>query len=604
MPIFTLLSKFFSPKYAEEVAGFIDSEPKHILVNDKNSLKKMLSVLSKAPSCVMDTEADSMHHYQEKLSLIQISVGKYHWLLDPLCGLNIKPLWKCKALKQITFHACDYDLRLLARFYEFCPESIYDTSIAAKLLGERQTGLAALVGKYFGIKLNKENQRADWTKRPLSPEMCHYAVLDTIYLDAMKELQCKKLEELGRIEWLRESCENLLKKSRNNQNEPLENEPKETWRLKGSNVFKPLELQLLRAAWQWRDREAKRRDCAPYRVLGPYYILAVVKVAAKIKGKISEYDLPRLPRNLKGKLLQSFLRELNAAASAPASEFPAPILRKASPRTAINEDLREKLRELRNKKADELKIDSGLLAKQNQLNALADGLNGTWEEKFEAAELMNWQREIWRSLVANAVLPKTANELRAWAKERLCAMNAESKAEESEKLVLELSAHPALGKGSIAAFYPTEHEPQIIPFLKKLAGEGRLLLPRVRDEQKMEFVQVQNLEEDLELGAFGIMEPKTDLAAFEGNPAAFLVPGVVFGRDGGRVGHGAGYYDRFLAAYKGVPKYGITYSVQIRNSLPQNATDVKMSEIISPRSSPASTPKATSPRSQTRPATP
>ncbi len=580
MPILSLFSKFFSPKYIEEAKGFIDSDPKHILVNDKSSFKKMLSILSKAGSCVMDTEADSMHHYQEKLSLIQISVGKYHWLLDPLCELNIKPLWKCRALKRITFHACDYDLRLLARFHEFHPESVYDTSIAAKLLGERQTGLAALVGKYFGIKLNKENQRADWTKRPLSPEMCHYAVLDTIYLDAIKELQCKKLEELGRMEWLQESCENVLKKSQNNQNSLLENEPKDNWRLKGSNVFRPLELQLLRAVWQWRDHEAKKRDCASYRILGPYFILAVVKAAAKIKGKISEHDLPRLPRNLKGKLLQSFLRELNAAASAPANEYPAPLLRKASPRTAINEDLREKLRELRNKKAEELKIDFGLLATQNQLNALADGLNGTWEEKFEAAELMNWQREIWRSLVPNAVLPKTANELRAWAKERLLAMSAESKAKESEKLLLELFAHPVLKNGCIAAFYPTEHEPQIIPFLKKLAGEGRLLLPRVCNEQKMELVQVQNFEEDIESGTFGIMEPKSDLPAFEGNPTAFLVPGVVFGKDSSRVGHGAGYYDRFLTAFKGVPKLGVAYSAQIRSSLSQSATDVRMNEVI------------------------
>ncbi len=576
----SLLSKFLAPKYVEEEAGFVDKEPEHILVNDKKSFKKMLSILSKVSSCVMDTEADSMHHYQEKLSLIQISVGKYHWLLDPLCGLNIKPLWKCKALKQITFHACDYDLRLLAMFHDFHPKSIYDTSIAAKLLGEKQTGLAALAEKYFGIKLDKENQRADWTKRPLSPEMCRYAVMDTIYLDAIKEIQCEKLRELGRMEWLLESCETLLKKTRNSQNEAAESKPKDSWRLKGSNVFKPFELQLLRAIWQWRDQEAKKRDCAPYRVLGPYFILDFVKVAAKIKGKITERDLPRLPRNLKGKLLQSFLADLNAAASAPASEFPAPLLRKTSPRTSINEDLREKLQELRNEKAWQLKIDCGLLAKQNQLNALADALNGTWEEKFEAAGFMNWQREIWRSLIPKAVLPKTANEFRVWANEKLLAMSAENKTKENEQLLLELSKRAALENGCIAAFYPTKREPQIIPFLKKLANEGRLLLPRVLDKQKMEFVQVQSLEKDLETATFGIMEPKADLPAFEGTPAAFLVPGVVFGKDGSRIGHGSGYYDRFLAAFKGVARLGIAYSAQIRNSLPQNATDMRMNEVV------------------------
>jgi ribonuclease D len=579
MSLISVISRLFAPKLAEEIVGFIDENPEYIFVNNKKSFGAMLSVLSQATSCVMDTEADSMYHYQEKLSLIQISVGKYHWLLDPLCRLNLKPLWKCKALKNITFHACDYDLRLLAIFHGFHPENIYDTSIAAKLLGEKQTGLAALVEKYFNVKLSKENQKADWTKRPLSPEMCYYAVQDTVYLDAIKELQCEKLRELGRMEWLQESCEKLLKNLKR-QNKNSESSQKENWRLKGSNVFKPFELQLLKAAWQWRDGEAKKRDSASYRILNPYLMLDIVKIAARVKGKIDERNLPRLPRNMKGAMLKSFLKALNEAAAAPASEFPAIILNKTAPRISINEDLREKLRELRNEKAEQLKIDSGLLAKQSQLNVLANALNGGWEEKFNVAEFMNWQCEIWRSLVPNAILPKTPNEFRTWAKERLLAMNAEAKARESEKLFFELSKRSILGNGYIAAFYPTELEPQIIPFLKKLAKENRLLLPRVLNKQKMEFVLVQNLDNDLCVGAFKIMEPKADLPAFENSPAAFLVPGIVFGKDCSRIGHGVGYYDRFLAAFKGIPRLGVAYSVQVRNSLPQSATDMRMDEVL------------------------
>jgi 5,10-methenyltetrahydrofolate synthetase len=575
----SVVSKLFAPKFVEEAPGFIDQNPEYFFINNKKSFIKMLAVLSQANSCVMDTEADSMYHYQEKLSLIQISVGKYHWLLDPLCKLNLKPLWKCKALKNITFHACDYDLRLLAIFHEFYPEKIYDTSIAAKLLGEKQTGLAALVEKHFGVKLSKENQKADWTKRPLPPEMCYYAVQDTVYLDALKELQCEKLRELGRMEWLQESCETLLKNLKK-QNENSKTTQKESWRLKGSKVFKPYELQLLRAAWQWRDNEAKKRDCASYRVLNPYLMLDIIKAAARSKGKIDERNLPKLPRNMKGNMLKSFLRALNEAAAAPSREFPSIILNKTAPRTAINEDLREKLRELRNEKSEQLKIESGLLAKQSQLNALADSLNGDWAERFNAAEFMNWQREIWWSLVPKAILPKTPDEFRAWAKERLLTMSAETKTKESEKLFYELSKRAALGNGYIAAFYPTELEPQIIPFLKKLATEGRLLLPRVLDKQKMEFVLVQNLDSDLQAGAFNIMEPQADLPAFENSPSAFLVPGVVFGKDCSRIGHGVGYYDRFLAAFKGIPRLGVAYSVQIRNSLPQSATDMKMDEVL------------------------
>jgi ribonuclease D len=576
----SLFSKFATPKYTGEAAGFLDKNPEYILVDNKRSFKAMLAVLQQASSCIMDIEADSMHHFQEKLSLIQISVGKYHWLLDPLCKLNIKPLWKCKALKNITFHACDYDLRLLAKFHGFHPESIYDTSIAAKLLGEKQTGLAALVEKYFGIILNKENQKADWTRRPLSPEMCRYAMLDTVYLDAIKELQCKKLEKLGRMEWLRESCETLLINSKKNKSDFSENDAKESWRIKGSNSFKPLELQLLRAAWNWRNKIAQKRDVAPYRVLNPYLMLDIIKAMAKGKGKINENNLPRMPRNMKGAMLQSFIKELSEAAAAPSEEFPGQVPRKAAPRTNINEDLREKLRELRNEKAAQLKIESGLLAKQSQLNVLADALCGTWEEKFKIAEFMSWQREIWQTLIQKAVLPKTPAELRNWAKERLSAMSEESKAAESEKLLAELTSHPVLESGYIAAFYPAMLEPQIVPFLKKLASEGRLLLPRVQDQQKMEFVSVQDLESELQKGAFGIMEPKADLPAYENLPTAFIVPGLVFGKDGSRIGRGAGYYDRYLASVKGVPRLGVAYSAQIRNSLPQNAMDMRMDEVL------------------------
>ena len=563
-----------------ETSGFIDNNPEYIWVGDKSSFNAMLAILQQASSCVMDTEADSMHHYQEKLSLIQISVGKYHWLLDPLCELNIKPLWKCKALKNITFHACDYDLRLLALSHNFHPQSIYDTSIAAKLLGEKQTGLAALVEKYFGIKLNKENQKADWTKRPLSTEMCSYAVFDTVYLDAIKELQCEKLKKLGRIEWLQESCETLLINLRKNKSELSKNDSKENWRLRGSSSFKPLELQLLRAAWNWRDKLAQKKDFASYRILNPYLMLDIVKGAAKTKGKVSEYNLPRMPRNIKGSLLQSFIKELNEAALAPASEFPAPIPRKASPRTNINEDLREKLRELRNEKAAKLKIDSGILAKQSQLNTLADALNGNWEEKFKAAEFMNWQKEIWRTLTPKAILPKTSGEFRFWAKEKLLAMSEENKAKESEKLLAVLHKRSELESGYIAAFYPTKLEPQIIPFLEKLASEGRLLLPRVCDKRKMEFVLTQDFEKDLREGAFGIMEPKAELPAYEALPSAFLIPGLVFGKDGSRIGHGVGYYDRYLASLKGIPRLGVAYSIQIKSSLPQKATDIRMDEVL------------------------
>ncbi|GHV14610.1 hypothetical protein AGMMS49938_11060 [Fibrobacterales bacterium] len=289
--------------------------------------------------------------------------------------------------------------------------------------------------------------------------------------------------------------------------------------------------------------------------------------------------------------MNSFLGSLNKAILTPSSEFPKPPPRTVAPRSAINDDLREKLRELRNAKADELGIDSGLLAKQSQLNTLADTIFGSWENRLEKANFMKWQQNIWRDLIPLAKLPKTPQEFRTWAKDKLAAMSHNARTAESEDLVAVLSKHPVLEEGFIAAFFPNEFEPDIRLYLQKLCEENRLLLPRIiknangETSAEMEFVFVGNLNNDLEKGSFGIFEPHAGLPSIDKYeppiiPSAFLVPGVVFGKDCGRIGHGKGYYDRCLSQFKNVPRLGIAYSAQVRSTLPQSATDVKMNEVV------------------------
>lgn len=134
---------------------------------------------------------------------------------------------------------------------------------------------------------------------------------------------------------------------------------------------------------------------------------------------------------------------------------------------------------------------------------------------------------------------------------------------------------------NIAAFYPLKGEANIMPILEELALEGRLLLPRCEGEGIMNFYKVNSLRKDLAKGHFGIMEPREGLEKFEGEIPIVLVPGTKFNWDGCRVGHGKGYYDRFLAKYPKSYKAGIATPAQIsQEPLPQKETDIRMDVII------------------------
>ena len=134
---------------------------------------------------------------------------------------------------------------------------------------------------------------------------------------------------------------------------------------------------------------------------------------------------------------------------------------------------------------------------------------------------------------------------------------------------------------NIAAFYPLKGEANIMPIIEELALEGRLLLPRCEGDGIMNFYKVSSLRKDLAKGHFGIMEPREGLEKFEGEIPIFLVPGTKFNWDGCRVGHGKGYYDRFLAKYPKSYKAGIATPTQIsQEPLPQKETDIRMDVII------------------------
>ncbi|MGH7605718.1 MAG: ribonuclease D, partial [Gemmatimonadales bacterium] len=175
------------------------------------ALTALVESVRREPRVAVDTEAASFHRYRDRIYLIQLSTPRETALIDPLAVADLAPLGTILADPEIekVFHDADYDLRVLDRDYGFRAVRLFDTRIAAQLVGEPAIGLAALLEKFLGVKLAKEHQKADWSRRPLPAGMLAYAAADTHHLLALRDLLERRLRELGRLAWATEEFAQL-----------------------------------------------------------------------------------------------------------------------------------------------------------------------------------------------------------------------------------------------------------------------------------------------------------------------------------------------------------------------------------------------------------
>jgi ribonuclease D len=250
-------------------------------------LAGFLPKLEAANVLAVDTEADSLHAYPEKICLIQISVGEEDCLIDPLAPLDLGPLWAKLKGRTLILHGADYDLRMLRKNHGFVPERIFDTMLGSRLLGDREFGLASLLQKYLGVTLEKGSQKADWAKRPLTPRMEAYARNDTHHLGKLAGLLQGLLKEKGRLGWAEQSCAQLIAECAI----PSQPQPDLVWRVKGSHKLSRAALAVLREVWQWREEEAIVANKPPFFVLS-HEVMVEISAAAVEQRPLEAY-LPR-----------------------------------------------------------------------------------------------------------------------------------------------------------------------------------------------------------------------------------------------------------------------------------------------------------------------
>ena len=342
-------------------------------------MTEFLPALRTADWLALDTEADSLHAYPEKLCLIQLSSRHGDNLLDPLAQIDLQPLWLELKKHQLILHGADYDLRLLRKNHGFVPNRIFDTMLASRLLGEREFGLGNLVKKYLGVVLEKGSQKADWSKRPLTPRMEDYARADTRYLKQLSDILKEQLQEKQRLAWLEQSCERLVAECAI----PAVAEPDLVWRIKGSHKLARAALAVLREIWRWREQEAVAANKPPYFVLSHE---ALVDISAAV---IEHRPIDKLmPRYISPRRKDGLSEAIQKGLAMPPEEHPE-ILRFNSRRhTEAQRQRFAQLEQKRNSRATELDLDPTLIASRATLLALADDWN------CHQADLMNWQRTL------------------------------------------------------------------------------------------------------------------------------------------------------------------------------------------------------------------
>jgi ribonuclease D len=306
-----------------------------------------------------------MHSYFHKVCLIQVSANGHHMVIDPLAVEpdDLRPLWDVVSDPDmpVLMHGADYDIRILDRDYGGRIAGLQDTQIMAQLLGEEKTGLAALLEKELGIRLDKKYQRADWGRRPLNAGQLAYAAADTAHLGDLADRLKGRLESLGRWEWARQDFRKL-EGVRHSTEEP---DPLVFERIKGARGLRGEARDRLFSLHRWRDRQARSLDVPPFKVLGNKPLLAMaeqppsdLEELGKVEG-VGQRAVRRWGRNL--------LRLVNRPRRAPKRvRQPRPPTPDAAERKRL-----KRMLAARDAKAEELGIQAGLLCSRGAAEAVS-----------------------------------------------------------------------------------------------------------------------------------------------------------------------------------------------------------------------------------------
>jgi len=240
-------------------------------VNRQDVFEKILQDIGGEKTLSVDTEANSLYAYQEQVCLIQISSFKKDYIIDPLALEDLSPLgdiFSNPGIEKI-FHASEYDILIMYNEYRFNFHNLFDTMLAAQILGRKKLGLDALLEEIAGVQVNKKYQRANWGKRPLAEDMLQYAQMDTHYLIKIRQVLAAELEKKGLTPIATEDFSRACQVHRQEREEKLA----PYWRINGARKLPPQKAAVLVKLFKYRDQVAKKRNQPVFKVLSSQSLL-------------------------------------------------------------------------------------------------------------------------------------------------------------------------------------------------------------------------------------------------------------------------------------------------------------------------------------------
>lgn len=350
-----------------------------VWVDQPDHLLQVVEELAAADILAVDTESNSLYAYQEQVCLIQFSTRTRDYLVDALLLDDLSPLARIFSSDRIlkVFHAAEYDLICLFRDYGFRFDFLFDTMIAARILGYQQVGLGALLEKYFAISMNKKYQRANWGQRPLKADMIEYARMDTHWLIPLQEQLRKELEDSDR--WLL-ALEDFRRQTEGIE-DTTESSEEDFWKIRGARDLKPEKAAILKALYQFREKKAEEQNRPPFKVLSNQALIEIAQTAPQHKEEL--FLLPSLSDRQAGR----YGRQLMAAVEEARLAAPVTPPHHRRPENGVLDRI-DLISEWRKRLGRQLGVPSDVILPRDVLQRIA------WAEPQTAAELAQEMRDV------------------------------------------------------------------------------------------------------------------------------------------------------------------------------------------------------------------
>jgi ribonuclease D len=352
-------------------------------ITKPGALKRLANILADQPVIAVDTESNSLFAYREQVCLIQFSTLEADYLVDPIVLGELSALAPIFADTNIqkTFHAAEYDLLCMKRDFGFSFTNLFDSMLAARILGRKEVGLGSILEAEFNIQVDKRHQRANWGQRPLPSYLLDYARHDTHYLIPLRERLEQQLEERGLLPLALEDFQRLCQVEANPDNGKID-----CWRVNGVHQLSPQQAAVLQELCKYRDEVARSRNRPLFKVISDNTLFAIASSLPTSQDELK--NLPGMTThqvNQHGKaLLQAIQRGLKAKPVYP------PRNSRPDDRFLMRVDA---LKQWRKQKARELQVESDIILPRDMLHKLAAQNPQEMRTLSECLSEVPWRRE-------------------------------------------------------------------------------------------------------------------------------------------------------------------------------------------------------------------